>query len=262
MTDFIFDLEREVFMSGHSKWANIKHKKGKADAARGKVFSKIAKEITVSARSGGGDPSANITLRALIVKAKAVNMPNDNIDRAIKKGTGELAGAALEELMYEAYAPGGVGILVQALTDNKNRAASEIRNVFTKNGASLAQQGAVSRSFQRKGQIYIDAAGVDEDTLMNIVLEAGAEDMQRDGDQFEVLTAFTDYSAVCEEISKAGLTAASSELTMLPDLPTDIKDKEQAQKVMKLIDALDELDDVQNVYGAFEIDDAILAEME
>jgi YebC/PmpR family DNA-binding regulatory protein len=249
-------------MSGHSKWANIKIKKGKADAARGKAFSKIAKEMTVSARMGGGDPAANITLRALIVKAKSVNMPNDNIERAIKKGTGELASAALEELTYEAYAPGGVGIVIQALTDNKNRAASEIRNACTKNGASMAQQGAVSRSFQRKGQIYIDAAGVDEDTLMNVVLEAGAEDMQRDGDQFEVITGFTDYNTVSEAIAAAGLTAASSELTMLPDLPTQISDKEQAQKVMKLIDVLDELDDVQNVYGAFEIDDAILAEME
>ena len=249
-------------MSGHSKWANIKIRKGKADSVRGKVFSKIAKEMTVSARMGGGDPAGNITLRSLIVKAKSVNMPNDNIDRAIKKGTGELEGGALEELMYEAYAPGGVGILVQALTDNKNRAASEIRNVFTKNGASLAQQGAVSRNFQRKGQIYIDAAGVDEDTLMNVVLEAGAEDMRRDGDQFEVLTAFTDYATVCEAISKAGLTTASSELTMLPEMPTEIKDKTKAQQVMRLIEVLEELDDVQNVYGAFEIPDAILAEME
>lgn len=249
-------------MSGHSKWANIKIKKGKADAARGKVFSKIAKEMTVSARIGGGDPAGNITLRALIVKAKSVNMPNDNIERAIKKGTGELDGGALEELMYEAYAPGGVGIVIQALTDNKNRAASEIRNACTKNGASMAQQGAVSRSFQRKGQIYIDAAGVDEDTLMNIVLEAGAEDMQRDGDQFEVLTAFADYNAVTEALAQAGIATASSEVTMLPDLPVDVKDKEQAQKLMKLIEVLDELDDVQNVYGAFEIDDAILAEME
>ncbi|MFA6174416.1 MAG: YebC/PmpR family DNA-binding transcriptional regulator [Kiritimatiellales bacterium] len=248
-------------MSGHSKWANIKIKKGKADAARGKVFSKIAKEMTVSARIGGSDPAGNITLRALIVKAKSVNMPNDNIERAIKKGTGELASAALEELIYEAYAPGGIGIIIQALTDNKNRAASEIRNVCTKNGASMAQQGAVSRSFQRKGQIYINAAGIDEDTLMNIVLEAGAEDMQRDGDQFEVLTAFTDYSAVCEALSKAGIATVSSEITMLPDMPVEIKDKEKAQSVMKLIDTLDELDDVQNVYGAFEIPDAILAEM-
>ncbi|MFA7256228.1 MAG: YebC/PmpR family DNA-binding transcriptional regulator [Kiritimatiellales bacterium] len=249
-------------MSGHSKWANIKIKKGKADAARGKAFSKIAKEMTVSARMGGGDPAANITLRMLIGKAKAVNMPKDNIDRAIKKGTGALDGGALEELMYEAYAPGGVGIVIQALTDNKNRAASEIRNACTKNGASMAQQGAVSRMFQRKGQIYIDAAGIEEDKLMDIVIEAGAEDMQRDGDQFEVITAFGDYAAVSEAISAAGIAMASSELTMLPEMPTQISDKEQAQKVMKLIEALDELDDVQNVYGAFEIDDAILAEME
>jgi YebC/PmpR family DNA-binding regulatory protein len=249
-------------MSGHSKWANIKHRKGRADAARGKVFSKIAKEMTIAARAGGGDPTGNITLRGLIAKAKGVNMPNDNIDRAIKKGTGELASAALEEYLYEAYAPGGVGMVVQSLTDNKNRAAAEIRNVFTKAGASMAQQGAVSRSFQRKGQIYIAAAGVDEEALMNIVLEAGAEDMTRDGDQFEVLTAFTDYAAVSEAISKAGIATVSSELTMLPDMPVDIKDKEKAQALMKLIEALEELDDVQNVYGAFEIDDAILAEME
>ncbi len=249
-------------MSGHSKWANIKIKKGKADAAKGKAFSKIAKEMTVSARIGGGDPAGNITLRSLIVKAKSVNMPNDNIERSIKKGTGELASAALEELMYEAYAPGGVGILIQSLTDNKNRAASEIRNACTKNGASMAQQGAVSRSFQRKGQIFIDAKGIDEDALMNIVLEAGAEDMTRDGDQFEVLTAFTDYNAVSEALSKANIATASSELTMLPETPVEIKDKEKAQQVMRIIEALDELDDVQNVYGAFEIDDAILAGME
>ena len=249
-------------MAGHSKWANIKHKKGKADAARGKVFSKIAKEMTISARAGGGDPSGNITLRSLIAKAKGVNMPNDNIERAIKKGTGELAADALEECLYEMYAPGGVGLVVQALTDNKNRAASEIRTACSKNGASMAQQGAVSRLFQRKGQIYVDAAGVEEDSLMNIVLEAGAEDMQRDGDQFEILTAFGDYAAVADALSKAGIAAASSELTMLPDAPVVVKDKSQAQQLMRLVDALDELDDVQNVYGAFEIDDAILAEME
>lgn len=249
-------------MSGHSKWANIKHRKGRADAARGKIFSKIAKEMTISARAGGGDPTGNITLRGLIAKAKGVNMPNDNIDRAIKKGTGELAGAALEECIYEAYAPGGVGVIVQALTDNKNRAAAEIRNVCTKSGASMAQQGAVSRMFQRKGQIYIATAGIDEDTLMNIVLEAGAEDMIRDGDQFEVLTAFTDYAAVAEALSKAGIATASSELTMLPDMPVEVKDKDKAQQLMRLIEALEELDDVQNVYGAFEIEETILSAMQ
>ena len=249
-------------MSGHSKWANIKHKKGKADAVRGKAFSKIAKEMTVSARIGGGDISANPTLRMLVSKAKAVNMPNDNIDRAIKKGTGELAGGQLEELMYEAYAAGGVGLIVEALTDNKNRAASEIRNVFTKNGANMAQQGAVSRSFNRKGQIYINAAGQDEDKLMELVLEAGAEDMTRDGDQFEVITSFGDYAAVANALSDAGVATESSEITMIPVLPVNVTEKEQAQKLMKIVDALEDLDDVQNVYGGFEIDDAILAELE
>ena len=249
-------------MSGHSKWANIKHRKGRADAARGKVFSRIAKEMTVAARMGGGDIGANITLRMLVGKAKAVNMPNDNIDRAIKKGTGELEGGQLDELTYEAYAPGGVGVIIEALTDNKNRASSEIKNLMTKNGANLAQQGAVSRSFQRKGQIQISADATDEDTLMNLVLEAGAEDMTRDGDQFEVITAPTDYMAVHNAIMDAGIETVSSEVTMIPDLPTEITDKKQAAKLLKFIDLIEELDDVQNVYPAFDISDDILAEME
>lgn len=249
-------------MAGHSKWANIKHKKGRADAARGKVFSKIAKEIIVAASMGGGNVDDNITLRALVQKAKGVSMPKDNIERAIKKGTGELEGGALEEAFYEAYAAGGVPLIVEALTDNKNRAASEIKNVLTKNGASLAQQGAVSRMFQRKGQIIIDASQVEEDALMDLVLEAGAEDMQRDGEQFEVLTAFGDYSAVANAISDAGIETVSSEATMLSDMPTNIDDKDQAQKLMKLVDLLDELDDVQNVFPGFEIDDSIADEIE
>jgi YebC/PmpR family DNA-binding regulatory protein len=249
-------------MAGHSKWAHIKHKKWRADAARGKLFSKLAKEIIVAASMGGGNVDDNITLRALVQKAKGVSMPKDNIDRAIKRGTGELEGGKLEEMMYEAYAPGGVAIIVEALSDNKNRAASEIKNVLTKSGASLAQQGAVSRMFQRKGQILIDASTVTEETLMDLVLEAGAEDMQRDGDQFEVLTAFGDYAAVANAISDAGIETESSELTMIPDVPTNIDDKDQAQKLMKLVDLLDELDDVQNVYPGFEIDDSIVDEIE
>lgn len=249
-------------MAGHSKWANIKHRKGRADAARGKVFSKIAKEIIVAASAGGGNVDDNIQLRALVQKAKGVSMPKDNIDRAIKKGTGELAGDALVDMMYEAYAPGGVAIIVEALTDNKNRAASEIKNVLTKNGASLAQQGAVSRMFQRKGQILISADVIKEDALMDLALEAGAEDMQRDGDQFEVLTAFADYAAVANAITDAGVETLSSEITMIPDAPTNITDKAQGQKMMKLIDLLEELDDVQNVYPGFEIDDSIADEME
>jgi YebC/PmpR family DNA-binding regulatory protein len=249
-------------MAGHSKWANIKHKKGRADAARGKVFSKTAKEITVAARAGGGDPAANITLRMLIGKAKAVNMPNDNIDRAVKKGTGELEGGQLEECIYEAYASGGVGLIIEALTDNKNRAASEIKNVLTKNGASLAQQGAVSRMFQRKGQILVDASSVEEEKLMEIALEAGAEDMSRQGDQFEVLTDPSDYPAVNDALEEAGVKTESSEVTMLPDLPTDIKDKAQAEKLLHFVELLEDLDDVQNVYPGFDIDDEILSEIE
>ena len=249
-------------MAGHSKWANIKHRKGRADAARGKVFSKIAKEIIVAAAMGGGNVDDNITLRALVQKAKGVSMPKDNIDRAIKKGTGELDGGALEELVYELYAPGGVAMIVEALTDNKNRAASEIKNVLTKNGASLAQQGAVSRMFQRKGQILIDVSVVEEDVLMDLVLEAGAEDMQREGDQFEVLTAFSDYATVANALSDAKIETVSSEMTMISDLPTEITALDQAQKLLRLVDLLEELDDVQNVYPGFDIDEAILSQIE
>lgn len=248
-------------MAGHSKWANIKHKKGRADAARGKVFSKIAKEIIVAAAAGGGNVDDNISLRALVQKAKGVSMPKDNIERAIKKGTGELEGGALEECSYEVYAS-GVPLIVEALTDNKNRAASEIKNVLTKSGADLAQQGAVSRMFQRKGQILVSAGATDEDTLMDLVLEAGAEDMQRESDLFEVLTAFGDYAAVNNAISAAGIETESSELTLLPDMPTHIDDVGQARKLMGLVDALDELDDVQNVYPGFEIEDSIVDQLD
>ena len=249
-------------MSGHSKWANIKHRKGRADAARGKVFSKIAKEIIVAASMGGGNVDDNISLRALVQKAKGVSMPKDNIDRAIKRGTGELEGGKLEELVYEVYAPGGMALIVEALTDNKNRAASEIKNVLTKNGANLAQQGAVSRSFQRKGQIVIEGDAIEEDALMDLVLEAGAEDMTRSDNQFEVLTAPSDYMAVADAISEAGIETISSEITMIPDLPTEVTDKAQAEKLLKFVDLLEELDDVQNVYPAFEIDDSLVDDME
>jgi len=249
-------------MAGHSKWANIKHKKGRADVARGKVFSRIAKEMTVAARLGGGDPGANITLRMLVGKAKAVNMPNDNIERSIKKGTGELAGGQLEEGVYEAYAPGGIGIIIEVLTDNKNRAASEIKNVLTKNGANLAQQGAVSRSFQRKGQIVMDASEADEERLLELSLEAGAEELTRVEDQFEVLTAPADYTAVAQTIAEAGLQTISSEITMIPDMPTTVSDPDQAEKLLKFVDLLENLDDVQNVHVGFDIDDAILTKLD
>jgi YebC/PmpR family DNA-binding regulatory protein len=249
-------------MAGHSKWANIKHKKGKADAARGKVFSKIAKEIMVAAAQGGGNIDDNIQLRALVQKAKGVSMPKDNIDRAIKKGSGELEGGQLEEGSYEGYAAGGIAVVVKVLTDNKNRSASEVRQAFKKAGANLAEQGAVSRMFQRKGQILIDKELTDEETLMDIVLEAGAEDLKTEGDQFEVITDPNDFDVVSEAITTAGIEMAESEVTMIPDVVTEVADVDKAHSIMRFVDALEELDDVQNVYTNFDISDEIAAQLE
>lgn len=249
-------------MAGHSKWANIKHRKGKADAARGKIFSKIAKEIIVAAAAGGGNIDDNIQLRALVQKAKGVSMPKDNIDRAIKKGTGELEGGQLTEGSYEGYAAGGIAVVVKVLTDNKNRSIAEVRHAFTKANASMADQGAVSRMFQRKGQIFIDKSRIDEETLMDLVLEAGAEDLKTDGDQFEIITDPADYDAVSDAISTAGIDMAESELTMIPDLVVEVTDLSQAQSIMKFIEALEELDDVQDVYSNFDISDEIAAQLE
>jgi YebC/PmpR family DNA-binding regulatory protein len=249
-------------MAGHSKWANIKHKKAAADAARGKVFSKIAKEIIVAAAAGGGNVDDNIQLRALVQKAKGVSMPKDNIERAIKKGTGELEGGALTEGSYEGYAAGGIAVVVKVLTDNKNRSASEVRHAFTKAGANMAEQGAVSRMFQRKGQIFINKDQTDEDALMDVALEAGAEDMKSEGEQFEVITEPADFDAVSDAITKAGIEMAESEVTMIPDLLTEVTDVDQAKKIMGFIDALEALDDVQDVYSNFDISDDIAAQLE
>jgi len=249
-------------MAGHSKWANIKHRKGKADAARGKVFSKIAKEIIVAAAAGGGNVDDNIQLRALVQKAKGVSMPKDNIERAIKKGTGELEGGQLTEGSYEGYAAGGVAVVVKVLTDNKNRSIAEVRHAFTKANANMADQGAVSRMFQRKGQIFIDKSATDEDTLMDLVLEAGAEDLKTEGDQFEVITDPSDYDAVSDAITKAGIEMAESELTMIPDLVVEVTDVSQASSIMRFVDALEELDDVQDVYTNFDISDEVAAQLD
>ena len=246
-------------MSGHNKWSTIKHKKGAADAKRGKVFSKLAKEIMVVSRQGGGDPTANITLRSLIQKAKGVNMPNDNIDRAIKKGTGDDGGAVFEEITYEGYASGGVALLVYVLTDNRNRAAAEIRHIFTKQGSSFAQQGAVSRSFDRKGQIIIDAEGVDEDHLMEVALEAGADDIERDDDQFEITTEPNAFNDVCEALEAAKIETTVKEITMLPQLETVVDDISTAQSIMRFINALEDNEDVQNVYSNMDMTEEVLA---
>jgi YebC/PmpR family DNA-binding regulatory protein len=249
-------------MSGHSKWANIKHRKGKADAARGKVFSKIGKDIMVAAAAGGGNVDDNISLRALVQKAKGVSMPKENIDRAIKKGTGELEGGQLSEGSYEGYAAGGVAVVVKVLTDNKNRSAAEVRHAFTKANANMADQGAVSRMFQRKGQIYIDKDQTDELTLMDLVLEAGAEDLKTDGDQFEIITDPNDFDAVSDAISKAGIDMAESEITLIPDLVVEVTELSQAKSIMNFVERLEELDDVQDVYTNFDISDDIAAQLE
>ena len=248
-------------MAGHSKWANIKHKKGKADAARGKIFSKIAKEIMVAASQGGGNVDDNITLRALVQKAKGVSMPKDNIDRAIKKGTGELEGGQLEEGSYEGYAAGGIAVVVKVLTDNKNRSIAEVRHAFTKANASMADQGAVSRMFQRKGQILIDTDKADEETLMDLVLEAGAEDLKTEHDQFEVTTDPHDFDVVSEAITTAGIDMADSAITLIPDLVVEVTDLDQAKSIMRFVDALEELDDVQDVYTNFDISDEIATQL-
>ena len=249
-------------MSGHSKWKTIQHKKGAADARRGKVFSKLSKELMVVAKQGGSDPDKNPTLRTVIQKAKSVNMPADNIDRAIKKGAGEIEGVTYEEIVYEGYASGGVGIVVLALTDNKNRAAAEIRHIFTKNGSSFAGQGAVTRGFERKGQLFVDVSVVEEDKLMDIVLEAGAEDMKKDGDQYEVLTDPSSFADVTEALEKEEIKTISAEVSLVPLTYVPVSDKSVASSVFKFVAALEDNDDVQNVYTNMDVDDAVLTELE
>lgn len=249
-------------MSGHSKWKTIQHKKGAADAKRGKIFSKLSKELTIAARAGGGDPATNTTLRNIIGKAKEANMPSDNVARAIKKGTGELEGAQLEEVTYEGYISGGVALVIKVLTDNKNRAASEIRHIFTKFGSSLAAQGAISRYFKRKGQILVDASTVDEEKLMGIVLDAGAEDMQQEDGMFDIIAEPANFQAVVDALEKAGIKSISSEITLIPDNYVTITDKATAANAMKFIETLEDNDDVQNVYSNMDIDEKIMKELE
>lgn len=249
-------------MAGHSKWANTKHRKARVDAKRGKIFSKIAKEIVMAARQGGGDPESNITLRALIQKAKSYNMPSDNIERAVKKGTGEGDTAVLEEFTYEGYAPGGVAVLVTALTDNKNRTVSEVRHAFTKNGGSLAGQGSVAHMFHRKGQIFIQADGMDEDQVMELVVEAGAEDMKLDDDSYEILTDPATFMNVVDALDGSGIVMGSSELVFIADSEVPVSDESQASSLIRFIDALEDLEDVQSVYANFNIDDHVLEALE
>lgn len=247
-------------MSGHSKWAGIKHKKATVDAKRGKVFTKLIKEITVAAKVGGGDPEANSRLRGAIQAAKAANMPADNIQRAIKKGTGELPGVSYEEVVYEGYAPGGVAVLVESMTDNKNRLVAELRHVFSKHGGSLGEAGCVAWMFDKKGMILVDRSAISEDELIAIALDAGAEDVRSEGDAFEIVTGLSEFEAVKKAIEDKGITPTLAEISMIPQSNIRVEGK-QAQQVLKLMEILEDHDEVQHLYSNFDIPDEILAEV-
>ena len=242
-------------MSGHSKWATIKHKKGAADAKRAKVFAKIARQLEVAAREGGGDPSSNATLRTFVLKAKAAQMNNDLIDRAIKRGTGQSDGGHYETITYEGYAPGGVGLLIDVLTDNRNRTSADVRNVFSKLGGSMAEPGAVGWQFSRKGVIM---ASGNEDDVMMAALEAGAEDVAADGDGFRMTCPPSDVYDVRDALEAAGITVESAESTMVSSTVIEVTDLDDARKVLRIVDALEDNDDVQDVYGNFDISDEIM----
>ncbi len=239
-------------MSGHSKWASIKHKKGAMDAKRGRVFTKLIREISIAARLGGGDPEANPRLRTVLLKARLANMPKDNIDRAIKKGTGELEGSQFVELTYEAYGPGGAALMFDVLTDNKNRTAAELRHLLSRGGGNLAESGSVSYQFKRKGVISYDASKHSEDDILAVALEAGAEDVVRDGQDIDVITAPEDFEKVLDALQKAGFQHENAEVSLEPDARVSL-DAETTRKVLRLIDNLEEHDDVQNVYSNLEI---------
>jgi YebC/PmpR family DNA-binding regulatory protein len=245
-------------MSGHSKWSKIKHTKGVVDAKRGKVFAKLAKEIAVACKHGGGDPGFNPRLRTILMKARAVNMPADNIDRAIKKGTGELPGVTYEEITYEGYAPGGVALLVELLTDSKNRTAAEIRTMFSKHGGNMAVTGAVKHLFHRKGQILVAKEQISEDDLMGLVLDAGAEDMVSHPDSYEILTDPHQFEPVHKALEAKNIKPQSAEVTQLPLSPVLVTDEKTARAVLLLIDDLEDNDDVQNVYSNYDIPDEIM----
>ena len=247
-------------MSGHSKWHTIKHKKGAADAKRGKIFTRLIKELTVAARNGGGDPDMNPRLRTIIADARAANMPADNIKRAIQRGTGELPGVTYEEITFEGYGPGGVAILVEVSTDNRNRTVSEIRHAFTKNGGNLGAAGSVAYMFHKKGDIVIPKSAAKEDDLMNIVLDAGADDLKDDGESWEVLTDPSAYEAVLEAVKKAGITPEVAEIGMIPQTYTKLEGQ-QANTMIRLLEALEDHDDVQHVYSNFDIDQKQLEEV-
>ncbi len=247
-------------MSGHNKWAKIKHKKAGTDAQRGKLFSRLIKEITIAARSGGGDPNGNPRLRLAIQTAKDANMPADNIKRAVQRGTGELPGTVYEELTYEAYGPAGVALMVDLVTDNKNRTVAEIRHILDRNNGKLAEAGSVAWMFQKKGSIEIPKSAIGEDDLLSIILEAGADDMRAEDDYYDITTAAETFEGVKKAIEDKGIAVSNASLQMQPQNTVRVEGKE-AEQVLKLMEALEDHDDVQNVYANFDIDDSVLAQL-
>jgi YebC/PmpR family DNA-binding regulatory protein len=248
-------------MSGHSHWATIKHKKGAIDAKRGKLWSKLSRAIIIAAKNGGGDPTMNLKLRYAIDKAREVSMPKDNIERAIKRGTGDMEGMVFEEITYEGFGSGNVAVMVDVLTDNRNRTAGEVRKIFERNGGHMGSAGCVAYLFDRKGVFHVIPEGKDEDTLMGIALEAGATDMVSDGPNFEITCDPPAFLKVKESLEKAGVKVQSADVAQLPKAPTET-DVESAQKVMRLVDALDDHDDVQNVHTSLKLTDELMAAME
>ncbi|NVL89844.1 MAG: YebC/PmpR family DNA-binding transcriptional regulator [Desulfobacterales bacterium] len=247
-------------MSGHSKWSTIKRKKGATDTRRGKIFTKLIKEITVAARFGGGDPDANPRLRAAITAAKAENMPKDNTERAIKKGTGELEGVNYEEICYEGYGPGGAAVLVESLTDNKKRTVADIRYIFSKSGGNMGEAGCVAWMFEKKGLFVFEKNDTDEETLMEAVLDAGAEDMRDEESTLEVITSLKDFEPVKKALDERNMRYLIAEITMLPKTTVKLKDKE-AEQMLRLMDSLEDSDDVQKAYSNFDIDDKTLEQI-
>ncbi len=246
-------------MSGHSKWATIKHKKGAADAKRGKLFAKLIKQVEVAARQGGGDPDANPTLRTMFQKARDNSVPLDTIERAVKRGTGELEGVNYETITYEGYAPGGIALLIECLTDNRNRTSGDVRSTLSKNGGSLAEPGAVSWQFERKGVILVPSS-VEEDEVMLVALDAGAEDIVDEGEMWRVTTPPSDLPQVREALDEAGVAVESADLAMLPTSTVEVPDVAQVKGLMKLMDLLDDLDDVQDVHGNMDASDDLMDE--
>ncbi|HMJ26140.1 MAG TPA: YebC/PmpR family DNA-binding transcriptional regulator [Pyrinomonadaceae bacterium] len=245
-------------MSGHSKWHSIKHKKGATDAKRGKLFTKFIKEITVAARTGGGDPDANARLRKAILDAKAGNMPNDTIDRAVRRGTGAEEGVNYEEITYEGYGPGGVALLIESVTDNRNRTVAEIRHMFSKNGGNLGEAGSVGWLFEKKGYIVIDKTAKPEEELFEIAIEAGADDLREDGDNFEIITSPENFENVQTAIKSAGIEPQMAEVSMVPQTYVKLEGS-SAQQMLRLMETIEDHDDVQKVYANFDIDEADMA---